>query len=63
MPPPCPVHLPGAKPVPDTMPVPADLHDEVAALAIGAAEAVVRNNLDDATQDQLIESYITQVGA
>jgi len=41
----------------------ADLQAEVAQLARGAAEAVVRSNLDDATQTQLIESYINQVGA
>lgn len=41
----------------------ADLQAEVAALAQGAAEAVVRHNLDDATQAALIDSYIDQVGA
>lgn len=41
----------------------ADLQSEVASLARGAAEAVVRHNLDDATQASLIENYINQVGA
>ncbi|MCX7621690.1 MAG: F0F1 ATP synthase subunit B [Acidimicrobiales bacterium] len=41
----------------------ADLQAEVAALALGAAEAVVRSNLDQATQAQLIDQYISQVGA
>jgi F-type H+-transporting ATPase subunit b len=41
----------------------ADLRDEVAQLAIGAAEAVVQRNLDADTQTQLIEDYINQVAA
>ena len=41
----------------------ADLRSEVSRLALGAAEAVVEANLDDATQAQLIESYIEKVGA
>lgn len=41
----------------------ADLRGEVAQLARGAAEAVVRHNLDDATQSELIDNYIRQVGA
>lgn len=41
----------------------ADLQAEVASLARGAAEAVVRHNLDDATQSSLIDDYINQVGA
>ncbi len=41
----------------------ADLRSEVSQLARGAAEAVVRNNLDDATQTALIDNYIRQVGA
>jgi F-type H+-transporting ATPase subunit b len=41
----------------------ADLHGEVAQLAIGAAEVVVQKNLDQATQIQLIENYINEVGA
>lgn len=40
-----------------------DLRAEVAQLALGAAEAVVAANLDDATHAELIESYITKVGA
>lgn len=40
----------------------ADLQGEVAALAIGAAEVVVQKNLDHATQVQLVENYIAQVG-
>ena len=41
----------------------ADLQAEVASLAHGAAEAVVRHNLDDATHTSLIDNYINQVGA
>jgi F-type H+-transporting ATPase subunit b len=41
----------------------ADLTGEVATLAIGAAEVVVQKNLDRATQQQLIENYISQVGS
>lgn len=41
----------------------ADLQAEVGALAIGAAEKVVANSLDAATQSELIDSYITRVGA
>ena len=40
----------------------ADLTNEVAALAIGAAEVVVQRNLDRDTQVRLIEDYINQVG-
>ena len=40
-----------------------DLRSEVAALAVGAAEAVVQRNLDGATQTQLVEDYINQVAA
>jgi F-type H+-transporting ATPase subunit b len=40
----------------------ADLTNEVAALAIGAAEVVVQRNLDHGTQVRLIEDYINQVG-
>ncbi len=40
-----------------------DLRSEVAALAVGAAEAVVQRNLDPATQTQLVEDYINQVAA
>lgn len=41
----------------------ADLHDEVATLALGAAEAVIAANLDAGTQTELIDGYIQQVGA
>jgi F-type H+-transporting ATPase subunit b len=40
-----------------------DLQAEIGVLALGAAEAVVANNLDDATQNDLIENYINRVGA
>jgi len=38
-----------------------DLRDEVAQLAIGAAEVIVQRNLDRDTQVRLVESYIEQV--
>jgi len=41
----------------------ADLRGEVAELAVGAASVVVHKNLDAATQTQLIEDYINQVGS
>ena len=41
----------------------ADLTAEVSRLALGAAEQVVTSNLDDVAQQQLIEQYISQVGA
>jgi len=41
----------------------ADLTAEVSRLALGAAEKVVESNLSDATQQALVESYISQVGA
>jgi len=41
----------------------ADLRGELAALAVGAASAVVNKNLDPATQTQLVEDYINQVGS
>jgi F-type H+-transporting ATPase subunit b len=41
----------------------ADLRGEVAQLAIGAAEVVVKANLDAAAQTQLVEDYINQVAA
>jgi F-type H+-transporting ATPase subunit b len=41
----------------------ADLQAEVSQLALAAAEAVVRRNLDPATQAALVENYINQVGA
>ena len=40
-----------------------ELRDEVAQLAIGAAETVVQRNLDPATQTQLVEDYINHVAA
>lgn len=41
----------------------ADLSDEIGALALGAAEAVVASNLDESTQQGLIDAYISQVGS
>jgi len=41
----------------------ADLQAEVARLALGAAESVVVNSLDAGTQSDLIENYISSVGA
>lgn len=41
----------------------ADLTAEVSRLALGAAEQVVATNLDDDSQQSLIEQYIAQVGA
>lgn len=41
----------------------ADLEAEIGALAIGAAEQVVANSLDDATRNRLIDTYIDRVGA
>lgn len=41
----------------------ADLTSEISRLALGAAEKVVESNLTDATQQALVESYISQVGA
>jgi F-type H+-transporting ATPase subunit b len=41
----------------------ADIEAEVTAKALAVAEEVAVANLDDATQNQLIESYIDQVGA
>ena len=40
-----------------------DLTADVSRLALGAAERVVHANLDDSTQQDLIEAYIAQVGA
>ncbi len=40
----------------------SDLQAEIGLLAMGAAEAVVSNNLDEATQTELIEGYIARVG-
>lgn len=39
----------------------ADLQAEVSQLALGAAEGVVRRNLDPDTQSALVENYINQV--
>lgn len=41
----------------------ADLSGELSRLAFGAAEEVVVSTLDDATQQRLIDAYISQVGA
>ena len=41
----------------------ADLSAEVTALTLGAAESVVSHNLDAAAQRDLVEAYISQVGA
>jgi F-type H+-transporting ATPase subunit b len=41
----------------------SDLRGEVADLAIGAAETIVQQNLDSATQTQLVEDYINRVAA
>jgi F-type H+-transporting ATPase subunit b len=41
----------------------ADLSGELSRLALGAAEQVVETSLDDATQQRLIDSYISQVGS
>ena len=41
----------------------SDLSAEVSRLALGAAEKVVASNLDDSTQQSLIEQYIGQVGS
>ena len=40
----------------------ADLQSDVAQLAVGAASVIVHRNLDAATQAQLVEDYINQVG-
>jgi F-type H+-transporting ATPase subunit b len=40
-----------------------DLAAELSTLSLGAAERVVRNSLDDATQQRLIDDYISQVGS
>lgn len=39
-----------------------DLQSEIGTKALGAAEAVVASNLDDATHGSLIEDYITKIG-
>lgn len=41
----------------------ADLRNEVAAIAIGAAERVVERSLDRETNTALVENFINQVGA
>lgn len=41
----------------------SDLQAEIGALAIGAAERVVTESLDPATQSELIDTYIANVGA
>jgi len=41
----------------------ADLEAELARVAVAAAENVVQENLDAATQRELIEAYITKVGS
>jgi F-type H+-transporting ATPase subunit b len=41
----------------------ADLEAELARVAVGAAESVVQDSLDRATQRELIESYIAKVGS
>ncbi len=40
----------------------ADMREEVASLTRDATEAVVTDNLDDASQSALIDQYISQVG-
>ncbi len=42
--------------------VSADLSAELADLAVGAAEAVVANSLDQAAKEDLVEKYIASVG-
>lgn len=39
----------------------SDLRGEVAKLAIGAAETIVQRNLDEATQTQLVDQYISSI--
>jgi F-type H+-transporting ATPase subunit b len=41
----------------------ADIRGEVAALAIGAAEQVVGQNLDQAANERLVEDFIDRVGS
>lgn len=41
----------------------ADLRNEVAGLAVGAAEVIVQRNLDQASQVELVEAYINQVAS
>ncbi len=41
----------------------ADLEAMVGELTLGAAELVVRENLDQSTQDQLVDTYIAEIGS
>lgn len=41
----------------------SDLQHEVSGLTLGAAEAIVRANLDDNAQQRLVESYISEVAS
>ena len=41
----------------------SDIQNEIGTKAMGAAEAMVTANLDDATQASLIEDYIAKIGA
>ena len=41
----------------------ADLQSEVSGIVIGAAEKVIRRNLDHDAQNELIEDYIARVGS
>ncbi len=41
----------------------AELRNELSLQALAAAEAVVKNSLDEATHRSLIDSYIDQIGA
>ena len=41
----------------------SDLQSEVSEIVIGAAETVIRKNLDRDTQNELIEDYIAKVGS
>lgn len=40
----------------------SDLQSEVSEIVVGAAERVVQHNLDPATQQQLIDDYIANIG-
>lgn len=41
----------------------SDLQNEVASIAIGAAEQIVEHSLDQETNQRLVENFIAQVGA
>lgn len=41
----------------------SDLSSELTRLSLGAAEKVVETSIDDATQQRLIDAYISQVGS